>query len=77
MAYNQAMASCSWEQAWSCMQSMRIAGVQPNTRSYNAVRFASRCLDRQESMPECFVTAARTAVWFCCTGTINSSFQVL
>lgn len=38
VAYNQAMASCSWEQAWACFNAMRRAGVQPNTRSYNAVR---------------------------------------
>ena len=38
VAYNQAMASCSWEQAWACFHSMRRAGLQPNTRSYNAVR---------------------------------------
>ena len=38
MLYNQAMASCSWDQAWACFQAMRMAGVQPNTRSYNAVR---------------------------------------
>lgn len=31
------MASCSWEQAWACFHAMRRAGVQPNTRSYNAV----------------------------------------
>lgn len=37
VAYNQAMASCSWEQAWACFHAMRHAGVQPNTRSYNAV----------------------------------------
>lgn len=37
VAYNQAMASCSWEQAWACFHAMRRAGVQPNTRSYNAV----------------------------------------
>ena len=37
MAYNQAMASCSWEQAWACFHTMRRAGLQPNTRSYNAV----------------------------------------
>lgn len=37
VAYNQAMASCGWEQAWSCFNAMRRAGVQPNTRSYNAV----------------------------------------
>ena len=37
VAYNQAMASCSWEQAWSCFNVMRRTGVQPNTRSYNAV----------------------------------------
>ena len=37
VAYNQAMASCSWEQAWACFHTMRRAGVQPNTRSYNAV----------------------------------------
>lgn len=44
VAYNQAMASCSWEQAWACFNAMRRAGVQPNTRSYNAVRCISRLL---------------------------------
>ena len=51
MAYNQAMASCSWEQAWSCMQAMRLAGVQPSTRSYNAVRGpAAHCSDTQRPL---------------------------
>jgi hypothetical protein len=48
MAYNQAMASCSWEQAWSCMQAMRLAGVQPSTRSYNAVRPAYESSGRHD-----------------------------
>ena len=43
VAYNQAMASCSWEQAWACFHAMRRAGVQPNTRSYNAVSPPLRC----------------------------------
>ena len=37
------MASCSWEQAWACFHTMRRAGLQPNTRSYNAVSTHSFC----------------------------------
>ena len=64
MAYNQAMASCSWEQAWACFHTMRRAGLQPNTRSYNAVSthsFHSSCdtADASPRVPCCLHVSNR------------------
>ncbi|BDA43178.1 Pentatricopeptide repeat-containing protein At5g02860 [Coccomyxa sp. Obi] len=61
VAYNQAMASCSWEQAWACFNAMRRAGVQPNTRSYNALIAACERDGEADRALEAFARMEREA----------------